>query len=150
MFWTRSGAESSGSWLDNILLIGCLLALLSHFPNPLLAFPKLTICPFIFASASSRETPTKAIHSPKNMEIDQRLWTNSYPAVLIIDKSPVEEPQSTICVQMLILPYLLLSPPFAVLSTPMVGFFFRVLNSPCPRVFLSWQSVVRNVHCMWH
>ena len=150
MLWTPRGAEFQWQLLDNILLIGCLLALLSHFPNPLLVFPKLTTCPFIFALASSRETPTKAIHSPKNMEIDRCLWTNSYPAVLIIDKSPVEEPQSTICVQMLILPYLLLSPPFAVLSTPVVGFFFRVLNSPCPRVSLSWQSVVRNVHCMWH
>ena len=135
VFWTPEGLSSSGSWLDNTLLIGCLLALLFHFPDPLLAFPKLTTCPFIFALASSRESPTKAIHSLKNMEIDQSLWTNSYPVVLIIDKSPIEEPQSTICIQMLIFPYLLLSLPSTVFRIPVVGFFFASSQQPLPQSF---------------
>ena len=95
----------------------------------LLSFPK---------AGSLRSTSmsfSRTIYFLKNMEIDQSLWTNSYPAVQIIDKSPIEEPQSTICIQRLIFPYLLLSPPSTVFSIPVVGFFFPSSQQPLPQSF---------------
>lgn len=111
----------SGSWLDNTLFMDCLLEFLSHFPKPLLAFPT---CTLILALASSGETQTKALTLQRTWKLIKSHRTNSYPAVPAVDNSPIEEPQSTICIQTLIFPYLLFSPPSTMFSMPMIDFFF--------------------------